>query len=90
MYEFLTILARTSDELNRSPFAKYFMIAVMTIGGPLILLNGVRGLRKGEITVKSKRGSKDYTGKEAVLAAWVQIGLGALFFVVGLFTLIFR
>ena len=90
MYQFLTVLAITRDQLNDSPVMKYIMIAVFIIGGPFFIVNGIRGIKNREITVKSRRRSADYTGEQAVLAGWVQIVLGIIFMSVGILTLIFR
>jgi len=90
MYGLLTILARAGDDLNKSPYAKYFMIVIMLIGGPILIFNGIRGVKDRRTTVTRRYRSKQLTGSQAVLAGWVQIGVGALFIIVALLTLVFR
>ncbi len=90
MYELLTVLARAGDDLNKSPYAKYFMIVIMLIGGPILIFNGIRGVKNRQTTVTRRHRSKQLTGSKAVLAGWVQIGVGALFIIVALLTLVFR
>lgn len=90
MYGLLTVLARAGDDLNKSPYAKYFMIVIMLIGGPILIFNGIRGVKNRQTTVTRRHRSKQFTGSEAVLAGWVQIGVGALFIIVALLTLVFR
>jgi len=90
MYGLLTILARAGDDLNKSPYAKYFMIVIMLIGGPILIFNGIRGVKDRRTTVTRRHRSKQLTGSKAVLAGWVQIGIGALFIIVALLTLVFR
>ncbi|MBN2271957.1 MAG: hypothetical protein JXN61_15185 [Sedimentisphaerales bacterium] len=90
MYELSTILARAGDNLNKSPYAKYFMIVIMLIGGPILIFNGIRGVKNRRTIVTRHYRSKQLTGSQAVLAGWVQIGIGALFIIVALLTLVFR
>ena len=90
MYAFLTILARAGEDLNKSPYAKYFMIVTMLIGGPILIFNGIRGVKERRTTVTRRYRSTRLTGSQAVLAGWVQIGIGALFIIVALLTLVFR
>ena len=91
MYElFTTVLARAGDGLNKSPYAKYFMIVIMLIGGPILIFNGIRGVKDRRTTVTRRYRGKQLTGGKAVLAGWAQIGVGALFIIVALLTLVFR
>ncbi|HLB72823.1 MAG TPA: hypothetical protein VJJ98_02285 [Sedimentisphaerales bacterium] len=90
VYELSTILARAGDDVNKSPYAKYFMIVIMLIGGPILIFNGIRGVKNRRTTVTRRCRGKQLTGSQAVLAGWVQIGIGALFTIVALLTLVFR
>ena len=90
MYGLLTVLSRAGDDLNKSPYSKYFMIVIMLIGGPILIFNGIRGVKDRRTTVTRRDSSKQFTGGKAVLAGWVQIGVGALLIIVALLTLVFR
>ena len=90
MYEHLIVLLRAGDDLNKSPYAKYFMIVIMLIAGPILIFNGIRGVKNRRTTVTHRSSSKQFTGGKAVLAGWVQIGFGALFIIIALLTLVFR
>lgn len=89
MYEHLIILARAGDDLNESPYAKYFMIVIMLIAGPILIFNGIRAVKNRRATL-TQRSSKQFTGGKAVVAGYMQIGFGALFIIIALVTLVFR
>ena len=86
----LTVLARAGDDLNRSPYTKYFMIVIMLIGGPILVFNDIRGIKNRRRTVMRRHRSKHLTGSQAVIAGWIQISIGTLFIIVALITLVFR
>ena len=90
MWKWYSVLAMTEEEFNNSPYVKYGVLALMFGVGVFLVINGIRGIRTGEITMGSRRGNKQFEGKDAVTASWVSIGLGAMFVIVSTLILLFK
>ena len=68
------IPAEWQKSFNESGYAKWVVLALMLVVGPLLIRHGVRGVREQRVTSKGR----EYTGKMAVLVGSIQTVTGVL------------
>ncbi|MEJ7638927.1 MAG: hypothetical protein WKF75_13390 [Singulisphaera sp.] len=74
------------NRLNESPITKYVVVALLLIVGPLLIRNGIRGVRDKRVMSKGR----EYTGGAAVAVGALQCLAGGMALAGAVFALLVR